>query len=112
MGARSNRTNQKTIRQPVVQAEHNIRDKAESPFANGLLVIKWPGGKLHVCRVALAVIDKGIGLNVEGRRSVHRHKREHGDRVEYEPPLDALPSPIDGVEERCHTLEEQQDGQP
>jgi len=69
------------------------------------LVKKWPR---EFRRTIVAVIDKGVGLNVEVQRSVHGHKREHGDGVEYEPPLDALLSAMDGVEERRHTLEEQQ----
>jgi len=56
--------------------------------------------------VALAVIDKGTGLNLEVQRGVHGHKREHGHGVAYEPPLDALLSAMGGVEECHHTLEE------
>jgi len=59
-----------------------------------------------------AVIDKRIGLNLEVHRGVHGHKQEHGHGVEYEPPLDALPSAIGWVEERYHTLEEQHDESP
>jgi len=40
-------------------------------------------------------------------RGVHRHKREHGHSVGYEPPPDALPSAMDRAEKRCHILEEQ-----
>ena len=58
------------------------------------------------------VIDEGVGLNVEVHRGVHGHKREHDHSVEYEPPLDAIPSAMDGVEKRCHTLEEQGDEHP
>jgi len=107
------RTNQKTIRQPIVQAEHNIRDKAESPFADVVLVIKRPGAVNFGYRlVVLTVIDKGIRLNVEVHCGVHGHKREHGHSVGYEPPLDALPSAMGGVEECCNTLEEQHDDHP
>jgi len=107
------RTNQKTIRQPIVQAEHNIGDKAESPVANVVLVIKWPGAVNCGCQlVVFTVIDKGIRLNVEVHHGVHGHKREHGHGVEYEPPLDALPSAMGGVEERCHTLEKKHDEHP
>jgi len=101
------RTNQKTIRQPIVQAEHNVGDKTERCCANAVLVIKWPGGANES-----PVVDEGFGSNVEIHCGVHGHKRKHGYCVGYEPPLNTLPSAMDGVEERRHTLEEQQDEHP
>ena len=102
------RTNQKTIRQPIVQVEHSVGDDAKIHIANFVLVFEWPGAensgtfKFEVS----AVIDKGFGLDMEVHRGVHGHKREHGHVVGYKPPFDTLPSAMDGVEEGCHTLEE------
>ena len=59
--------------------------------------------------IVFAVIDKGFGLDVEVHRGVHGHKREHGHGVGYEPPFDTLSPAVDGVEEGCHTLEEEHD---
>jgi len=70
-------------------------------------VHKSPGGRKTI--VALVVIDEGIGLNVEVHRGAHGHKREHGNGIDYEPHLDAFLSAMGGFEERCHTLEGQQD---
>ena len=49
---------------------------------------------------------------MEVQRGAHGHKREHGHSMEYEPPFDTLPSAMDGIEERCHTLKEQHDEHP
>ena len=53
------------------------------------------------------VINVENGKKVEVSRGEYGRKREHDCRVGHEPPLDAPLPAIGGVEQCCHTLEEQ-----
>jgi len=99
------KTNQKTIRQPIVRVEHNVGNKAKNRSVNPGLVIEWP--RDETVGDVLAVIDEGSRLNMDVHRGVYGHKQEHGHSVEYKPPPDALLS-LTVVEECRHTSEEQQ----
>ena len=53
-----------------------------------------------------AIINIRHGLSVEAQCDLYGHKGEHDRGVGYEPPLDTLPSAVDGVEQRGNTLKE------
>jgi hypothetical protein len=59
-----------------------------------------------------SAIDKGTRENIAVYREGYRRSREHGNSVCHESPLDALRGMVDGVEQRAHTLEEQNDDKP
>ena len=101
------RTDQKTIGQPIAQGEYHVGDSAEHPAGNKPLISKRSRRRHNFDAGELAVIDVGKGKDIEVHRSEYGHKQERDRSVGYEPPFDALPPATEGVKQRGHAFEEQ-----
>ena len=102
------RTDQKTIGQPIGQGVNDILNNTVRFGDIGPLDFthcsKYTWGP--------AIVNVGKRLNVELHHGSYGHKREHRHSVGYDPPFDRLPSAIDGVKQRGHTLEEHRNDDP
>ena len=72
----------------------------------------WSGRYQILDTRECAVISVGDGLNFEAQCDLYGRKGEHDRNVGYESPPDTLPSAVDEVEQRDHTLKEQYDNDP
>lgn len=86
------RTDQKTISQPIVQTERGSVHKADHREGDFYRVKIWSIG-------GVAVINVGNGEHVEIYRGVHGRQKEHDYCVGRESPLDTLASAMDGVKQ-------------
>ena len=106
------RTDQKSIAQPIDYEEHEIRNDSKRLGGNEPSISKW-SWRYHASGTRVfTVIDVGNRKDVEVHRGSYGCNREHGQGEGYEPPLDRLPSAIDGVKKRGHTFEGQRDDHP
>ena len=106
------RTDQKTIGQPIVQGKHGNRDNTDRLRVSKKQVSDRPG-RQHASGIGeLPIVDEAMGNNVEVHRGVYGHKRKDDCGVGYEPPLDGFPSAIDGIKQRCDALKKQHDDEP
>ena len=103
--------NQKNIGQKIVEDKKEIGDYDERLGIHVQLVSEW---SRSCCTTAgeLAVFDVGNGKNAEVHRGGDGDTRERDGGVGYESPFDTLPSAMEGVEQRGHTLKEQHDNDP
>ena len=106
------RTDQKSIGQPIVQCECNGGNNVDRLGGDEQLVsVRSRRHRVPDAR-ELTVINVRNGFDVEEHCGLYSRQRKHGHGVRYYSPLDMLPSAMDRVKQRSHAFKEQNDENP